>query len=399
MQKRRYTAVLFTVYGNMVLYGFIQTMRGIVYPLIKNTYGASYNQQGLIVSLASFAAVISCAAAGIILNRMGFKKSMMFGFGFIITGMIAFCFSGNFWIAGGLIILIQLGLGFFEIGINGIGVKTFTKKSALMMSLLHFFYGVGAALGPWFGGLIANNQKLGWRYMYTFALAPVFVMLLSTLIWGPGSVEKESPVSPAEEASVSPGQTKPGFRWAIANPLVWRFALCLGLVSAVEFGATNWSGLYLQDVFGMDPKTTGANFISLYFLLYTVSRLLGGFFIEKAGYFRSILAAIFITLILLIIGFSLGRQGIWVLPFTGLFLGITFPTVLAMSIGVFREKAQAASSAIIVIAFSLNGIIQYLIGLINRYIGEAWGYRSCILYGVILIFMLFRLKKNIPAYA
>ena len=148
----------------------------------------------------------------------------------------------------------------------------------------------------------------------------------------------------------------------------------------------------LQDVFGLDPKTTGAAFISIYFLLFAVSRLVGGFFIEKTGYLRSVLAALLLTLAILVTGFSLGSRGIWLLPVTGLFIGIIFPTVLAMSIGAFRERAQAASSAIIVISFSLNGAIQYLIGIINRLVGEAWGYRSCVLYGLVLIFLLINLQ-------
>jgi hypothetical protein len=46
-----------------------------------------------------------------------------------------------------------------------------------------------------------------------------------------------------------------------------------------------------------------------------------------------------------------------------------------MRIGAFGKGVQTAVSAIIVIAFSLNEIIQYLVGLINRFISEAWGYK------------------------
>jgi fucose permease len=400
MQKKwSYAVLLFIIYGNMVFYGFVQTMRGVLYPLVKNAYGVSYNEQGLMVSLVSFAAVLSCTAAGMVLGRLGFKKTMMLGFGLVMAGMAAFRFSGGFWIAASLIIFIQLGLGFFEIALNGMGVKTFTRKSALMMSLLHFFYGIGATAGPWFGGIVANNPDLGWRNVYLGGLAPVFVMALLTLVLSPGKDADGNKAINTDSLNARPPQSRGSFRQAIGNPLVWRFALCLGFTGAVEYGATNWSGLYLQDVFGLDPKTSGAAFISLYFLLFTLSRLVGGFCIEKIGYLRGVLAAVLLTLGLLVTGFALGRRGIWVLPLTGLFIGIAFPTILAMSIGVFREKAQAASSAIIVISFSLNGAIQYLIGLINRYIGEAWGYRSCVVYAAILIAMLLWLRPALQRKA
>ena len=392
MQNRRSGfLLLIVIYGNMALYGFVQTMRGVLYPLVKNAYGASYNDQGLMVSLVSFAAVLSCTAAGLALGRFGFKTTMTLGFCLVLLGMSAFRFSGGFWAAAGLIIFIQLGLGFFEISINGMGVKTFTHKSALMMSLLHFCYGAGATAGPWFGGMIAANPALGWKNIYLCGLAPVLLMALVTVAASPGRAAEDKAISSNTAAAAAP-QSRGNFRWAITDPLVWRFALCLGFTGAVEYGAANWSGLYLQDVFGLDPKTAGAAFISIYFLLFAVSRLVGGFFIEKTGYLRSVLAALLLTLALLVTGFSLGSRGIWLMPVTGLFIGIIFPTVLAMSIGAFRERAQAASSAIIVISFSLNGAIQYLIGIINRLVGEAWGYRSCVLYGLVLIFLLINLQ-------
>jgi fucose permease len=395
MKKHRsYIILLCVIYGNMMLYGFVFSMQGVVFPLIKNAYDISYTVQGLMVSLVSFTLVLSCTTAGIILGSHGFKKTIGIGFSVLILGMTAFRFSRNFWIAAGLIIVIQFGLGFFNISLNGMGVKTFTTKSALMMSLLHFSFGIGATLGPWFGGIIANNQRLGWRNIYLCALLPVLAAALLTVILSPGKAREHAGTNANSGADKS-GETvrsRGGFRWAITNPMVWLFGLCMGLNTTVEYSVTNWSGLYLHDVFGLDPKTTGAAFISVFFFLYTISRLLGGFFIEKIGYFRGVLSAVFITVCLLIAGFVLGRRGVWVLPVTGLFIGIIFPTILAISIGVFKEKAQTAGSAMLVISSLLSSTIQYIVGLTNRYIGEAWGYRSGVLYGIFLMFMLIRLQ-------
>jgi fucose permease len=218
-------------------------------------------------------------------------------------------------------------------------------------------------------------------------LIPVIIMALLTMVLTPQESSAEN------EARDSPPEPRMSFSDAIRMPMVWRFGIILGLIGAVENGVGNWSGLYLQDVFSIDPKTTGAAFISIYFFLITFSRLASGIFIEKAGYLRSIFFAVIAVIILYITGFALGRSGIWILPVTGLFIAIGFPTLLAVSIGVFGKGAQAASSAIIIISFSLNGIIQYLTGLINLYIGVAWGFRSSIVYGCILLFLLYRLQN------
>ncbi len=396
-KDRAYGSLLFIIYGNMALYGFIQTMRGVIYPIIKSHYGVSYSEQGLLVFLIQAVMVFSCVVSGIFLSRAGFRKTIFLGFGVAALGMIFFRFAGAYWTAAGFILLIQLGLGFFEIGINGIGARTFTKNSALMMNLLHFFYGVGATFGPWFGGFAANNPALGWRNIYLVSLIPAGVMLALTAFLLPAGAGKSSEKAAVDSAGDSGGtspEKKYSLRWAVSNRLVWRVAVCLGLVGVVEYGATNWSGLYLLDVFGEDPKTTGAAFVSVYFLLFTVSRLVSGFVTEKIGYLRSVFFGVAAAVIILVTGFALGRGGIWLLPVSGLFLGVAFPTILAMTIGFFGKGAQSAVSVIIVISFSLNGVIQFLIGLINRFIGEAWGYRSGVLFGIVLLVLLTRLRRG-----
>jgi fucose permease len=397
-QRRPNTGILFIIYGNMILYGFIHTMRGVIYPLLKNDFSVSYSQQGFLVFLISFASVAACAIAGVFLSRFGFRKSMAAGFTVLIAGMASFLLApggsaaGGFWIMSGMFILIQTGLGFFEIGLNGMGARTFTKNSALMMILLHFFYGMGAILGPLFSGFVSKGFGLNWRFIYPLGLVPVAIMACVTFFITPKDLPPGAPAADSP-ASEKPSNKQFTFWSALRDPLVWQFGLLLGFISAGEVASANWGGLYLQDVYGYDPKTTGAAFLSLFYILYTASRLLSGFVIEKAGYFRSLTVAACAIIVLFAAGFGLGRSGIWILPFTGLFLAICYPTVLAVSIGVFRERAQTASSAMIVIAFSLGGILQFVIGLLNRYIGEAWGYRSCLLYVIIFVILLQRLKR------
>jgi fucose permease len=391
VKHRGYVLLLVIIYGNMVLYGFVQSMRGVLYPLLKNEFEASYSRQGLLVALGSFTSVFACICAGVFMSRFGFRKSLILGFAVVMTGMGSFYFipsgsvmgNAGFWIASAMFIVIQGGLGFFEIGLNGMGVRTFTARSALMMSLLHFFYGIGAVLGPAYAGFIAGRQDLGWRYIYPTGLAAVALMGIVTVIISAGGPETREARPPGVTAS---------FWLGLKNPLVWRFGVIMGLAGALESGSTSWSGLYLQDVYGLDPKSAGAAFVSTFFILYTVSRLLGGFVIEKTGYLKSLICADLIILLIFIAGFSAGRRGVWLLPLNGLFIALFWPTMLAVSIGVFREEAQTASGAIIVIAFSLNGIIQFGIGLINRFAGEAWGYRSSMVYAIILFFMLYFLR-------
>jgi fucose permease len=180
---------------------------------------------------------------------------------------------------------------------------------------------------------------------------------------------------------------------ALKEPMVWLFGLIMGVACSIEACSVAWSGLYYQDVFGMEIGSEGAAFLSAFFVFYTLSRFFGGFFAEKIGLIKIIITASIAIPILLAASFFLGRPGVYLLPVSGIFVALVYPSILAVSIGVFKEKAQAMSPAIISIAFVLNGIAQYGFGLSNRFIGPAWAYRSCIVYGVLLLLLTLRLGK------
>ena len=386
-------SLVFIIFANMIILGFLNSMRGVSFPLIKNNFGVSYNNMGLLGALLSFSAVFFCIVSSIFMNRFGIKKTIIAASMLVIAGAGSLFFASFFLVTVVFFIILQAGFGFFEISLNGSGVKFFTVKSGLMLNLLHFFYGVGAIAGPRFMGFMVNHQNLNWQEVYPLTLVPAFIMLFITL-----SVRfpqgNPVPQPHAEDSKTQSPSKVPSFWDMLKNPMVWLFGITIGLAGGMEGCSVSWSGLYLQDVYGLDPTVTGAAFLSLFYILYTASRFISGFIMEKTGYMRSTIVSGFAIIILFTAGFGLGRNGIYVLPVAGFFIAIMWPTVLAISAGFFREHAQTASSAMICIAFSLGGLIQYSSGLLNRFLGAAWGYRSCILYSLILVILLLAVRRK-----
>jgi fucose permease len=193
------------------------------------------------------------------------------------------------------------------------------------------------------------------------------------------------------------GTKRAGFFTALKTPMVWVFAAALGLMLGVEMCSPNWAGLYFQDVYNLSAETKGAVFFSSFYIFFTLSRLLSGFIIERIGYMRGLFIAVFASIIIFVVGFILGGRGIYVLPALGFFVAIFWPTLMAAAMIYFREDSAVMTSAIIVIAGLINSGIQFAIGLINRLVGPAWGYRRGLLYAVLVIaalLFLVRLQKR-----
>jgi fucose permease len=190
------------------------------------------------------------------------------------------------------------------------------------------------------------------------------------------------------------GTKRAGFATAIRTPIVWSFAVVLGLNVVTEMWSPNWSGLYFQDVYGMDPKTSGAAYVSNFFILFTVSRLVSGFAIEKIGYLRSLFLAVITTFFIFSLGLFLGPRAIHILPVYGFFNAIFWPTTMAMAIGYFRKDAPVMTSAILVIAGAINASGQFLTGVVTRLAGPAWSYRLCFIFIVLLVVNLVLLGRR-----
>ena len=374
------------LFGTMLLFGMIENIKGISYPLIREEFSASWEQIGLMVSILSIAYTSFTILAGIFLGRFGIKPSFLLGYGAIFAGLIAVFFVPGFFLAVAALLLAFSGFGIFEISINALASRLFVKKAALLMNLLHSFYGIGAVIGPVAAGFIAGRAGLGWRYAYFLALPLVLALFIPAII---------TRFPRPEGAGNSGSLSRKGFFDALRSPLVWLMSFTLGIAVVTEMNSANWGPMYFQDVYGLDPNTDGATFLSTFFLVFTVSRLVCGLIIERIGYLRALLGAAFIVLAIYAAGFILGERGIFVLPALGFFVALFWPTLMAVSFVRFGKDAPVFSSAIIAIGGLVYAGMQFIVGLTNQLFGSAWGYRSSLIHAAALVVLLLLLYRKL----
>lgn len=389
--KRNKILLYVIIYATMLIFGLVENIKGVSFPLIKGEFGVNYDSQGGLVSLTWFGYVVFCLAASLFLNRYGIKRAILAGYLAVIIGAVATMAAPSFWTATGTLLIINTGFGFFEVGANALASVVFTSRAALMMNLMHFFYGFGAISGPKAAGILIDTLHLTWRQVYLVVIIPTAAILFFILFTRFRGAAGET----AEQDQAQAHPVKITFWQALRHPIVWLFCVTLGFMEVIEFGAANWGGLYLKDVYGLDPSVTGASFVSLFYIQFTLARLFGGIFIEKIGYIRSLMIATAGAALIFFTGFSLGLSGIWILPATGLFIGIMWPTLMAVAMRFFRTDAPIVTSVIITVSGAVNGVFQYIIGMTNFLAGEAWGYRSCALYAMICLGLLTLLSRKV----
>jgi fucose permease len=396
------------LYATMFLVGFMENIKGVSYPLIKNEFGVSYETQGTMISILSFSYTIFVVVAGFMLGRFGVKKIYVLGFIFLLLAASSLKLMSGFWTVTTSLFSLFAGIGVMEIAINAVATQVFLKRSALMMSLLHFMYGMGSIVSPKAAGILADPAGMGlpWRHVYLLTvpvILVIFIPMLFTKFPAQGqsgtkdgtAEDSQAAGNKASDGKAAVPQQKHSYIAALKTPSVWAFGIALGVMIGLEMAASNWGSLYFQDTYGMKPETSGANFVSVFFVSFTLSRLLSGFIIEKIGYMRSLIGAIVIGIVIFLVGFALGPKGIYILPLQGFLFAIFWPTVMAITIGYYGKNAPLMSSAVIAIAGLFNSAIQFVMGHINQHIGAAWGYRSCLVFAVILLCFLLILNRRL----
>jgi fucose permease len=392
--KLQRALLFFLLFGTMLVFGFIENIKGVSYPLIKLEFGATWEQQGFMVSIISTAYVSFSVIAGIFLSRFGIKPSFLFGYAALGIGLVSLFLMPGFSLVTGALFLVFAGFGFFEIGVNALASKIFVTKAALLMHLLHSFYGIGAILGPKTAGIIADNTHFGWRHVYLFSLPLVLLLFIPAILVRFPETHAEIGDT-ATTTDTAPHKT---FFDALRSPMVWLMSVALGLAVVIEMSSSNWGPLYFQDIYSFNPSTDGATFLSAFFLVFTLSRLICGPFVERIGYIRSLLASALLIFTIFVVGFCLGEKGIYVLPALGFFIAMLWPTLMAVAIVHFGKDAPVFSSAMIAIGGLINAAVQFLVGLTNRIFGSAWGYRSSLVYTVLFIIALLLLQHKLKDF-
>ncbi len=471
--KNQVARLFILIYITMILTGLTETVKAITLPAIKANFGISYQETGNLVSITTFAYVAVCFFATYYMKKIGIKYALFTGYLILITGFLLNLISFNYGMVTVAIVILTSSFGMFEVGNNALAMKLFVKRTALLFSFMHFFYGFGAIIGPYFAvwvlsiPFVAANGISAWRYIYVFlSVLPVILIgiLLSAQFNGESNKDKEDKENKKDEIYSTQiykennksaadnnrqNQTERDSTDIIAKneiiicekinqdikdgehrnsdlnhptesdectdynslsktltisqifkmPEMWFFSLVLGLLVSVELSPVNWGPLYFQDIYGLSPETDGARFVSLFYLFFTGSRLFSGFITEKIGYYRSLVYCIIISILILIAGFNLGRNGIIIIPISGLFISQFWILVVSIINRRFKEEAGMISAIIITLVGIIVGISQILVGYTNEISNGYWGFRLSIIFSIVALALVTIGKKIIMGSA
>lgn len=376
------------------VFGFVDNLKGPLLPEILRTEGMSYAQGGTFFLAAYIGFIIATLASGVLADMLSNRRVMLLSAACLIVG------AGGLNIATSLLFLnlsmavIGLGLGGIEVGANGLMVELHTTARARYLNLLGTFHSVGSLTVPlvvaW---LIA--VPLQWPQIFlSTALLAIPVLAIFALARPPAENATESTsqaphTSPRGQASRWSWSEM--FRIGFTRRMGWFYVMISSYVAA-ELGLAAWLVEYLQEV-ERTSVTLSSLYLSSFFILIMLGRFFGSWWIEHVGYLRMIAISLCGTFLCLAGGIFGPSGWAWLLPASGLFMSIVFPTIAAAVAAAHPTNVGSIFGLLFTFGGVGGALGPWAIGLVAQAYGLSWGLATTLGFCVIAIAALIVLSR------
>lgn len=369
-QQNRLIACTLFVFG---VSGASSMLMGNLMPFLRELYGISYAQAGLLLSLPSWGNLASIFITGYMPTFIGRRKTVLLT---SVWMCVAFALV-TFGIGGAAI----LPLACLMIGIARGGNTNFSntmmstlpgKKSAIGYNLLHGAFAVGAVMSP--VALIActRNNDSGWRYMTAGIVVLCLIQVLVYLKMG----------LPAEKITKSIKSVDRSF---LSNRNFWLGAAILFFYISTEYAIVNWLVTYFKDTGILSPEVSQL-MSSLLWVVMFIGRMIGAALVGKVS--RKIILVVDgvgLTLFFLLVFFSRTQLPIFIgIMGVGLFMATIYTTALAL--GTQSIKGNDLGVSTMIFTGSTGGIITpAVVGMVAENAGIQVGMGVVVLVTVLLL--------------
>jgi len=394
MNKNKYIAIFSAFYG-FFIFGFIDSIKGAVLPEFLKNFNLNYSRGSDILIFNFLGFMVGTLITGFIVKIFGKNKLVIFSSFLIIIGIIGLTSTTSFILIKISLFLFGIGLGLMQVAGNSIIVDSVPHNKGKYLNLLTFYYGTGTIIASLYASILLSHY-FNWKGVYQLSLVlPATLLIFSILVIFLSDKKPSFENNETNTSYYGKGIIK-------IDVLLLAGILCFDI--AAEIGIASWMVEFLNKNknFTIGKSTF---YLSLFFMLLTIGRLLGSFLVERIAYTKILFCAISFAILFIFLGIFLPPIFAVLLPATGFCFSVIFPTTIALASDRYKKNIERILS-ILLFSGSIGGMIgPWLIGKIsyisNLSIGLAMIGVFCILIFVALsllsIFSM-RLQSNTNVY-
>lgn len=382
--------LLIVIYIAFIGLGVPDSLIGSAWPAIHTEMSIPVEAVSVLTFIISGCTVLSSMFSAGILNKFGTAKVTAFSTAMTAAALLGFSFAPTFWLMVPLAVLLGLGAGAIDSGLNNYVALHF---KASHMNFLHCFYGVGVSLSPYLMSQALSNA--GWRsgYRYAFYVQAVITLLLIV------SVPMWKKTVSAEQAE-DEGALNLSLLQMAKMPEVRQVWIIMLATNAIEYACGVWGSTYLVTEKGFETKH-GALALTVYYVGMSAGRFVSGLLSDKISTWKRIgIGAVILAPAIAIM--LLPLHGI--VTVVGLFLvglgnGSIYPNMIHLTPHNFgKEASQSIMGSQIAFAYIGVMLAPPMVSLISGLFGiKIYPVLLAVLYTIMIVALkcfVNRLKKQ-----
>jgi fucose permease len=270
--KQNKTALLIPVMLCFFAMGFVDLV-GIASNYVKEDLALSDSVANVFPSLVFFWFLIFSAPTGMLMNKIGKKKTVLLSLAVTVVSLMLPLFGENFPIMLAAFSLLGIGNALMQTSLNPLmALVTGGKNLASSLTFGQFVKAIASFMAPYLAmwGATAVIPDLGLNWRVLFAIYFVVGLLAAVLLW----------ITPIEEQKIE-GKASSFVDCIklLGKPIVLLSFLGIMCHVGIDVGTNTTAPKILQERLGM-TLNDAAFATSLYFIFRTIGCLTGSFFLR-----------------------------------------------------------------------------------------------------------------------
>jgi fucose permease len=307
---------------------------GIIIPEIIKQFHLSMTAAGAFQYATMGGIALAGFFLGFLADRLGRKTTIVIGLAAFAADSYLFVVGNSFAYFVALLSISGVAIGVFKTGALALigDIVTSTTEHTSIMNMVEGFFGIGSILGP---ALLTRLLAAGvsWKWLYVIAGTMCALLVGIALL-----ARYPSTVRPSAEPM--------DFRRTLAmvkNPYALGFSLGEFLYVATECAVYVWMPTLLAGRSGW----LAAYSLSIFFLLRCTGRFVGAWMLSRYSW-TAVLSLFSAAIFACFVGAVAGGPdvAVYLLPFSGLFMSVIYPTLNSKGISCFAKAEHGAVSGV-----------------------------------------------------
>lgn len=344
ISHKKNTTLKLLTYIMFTMFAMTTDAVGVIIPEIIKEFNLSMTQAGLFHYGPMTAMALAGIFLGFLADKLGRKKTIILGLSIFAASSYLFMVGHTFWFFLALLVVSGAAIGIFRTGALALigDLSHSNKEHTSTMNAVEGFFGVGAIIGPFLVSYLLS-QDVQWKWLYVIAASLCFLLIIIAL-------SAKYPVSTKKSLEIA--TMKQSLRM-IKNPFALGFSLAAFFYVTIEAAIYVWMPTLMQ---GYDGSFT---FIAIYalpifFILRAAGRFLGIWMMGRFQWDQVLVISGFLILICFSGSILFEQTAVVLLPLTGLFMSVIYPTINSKGMSCF-PKPQHGSIAGIILFFTAAG--------------------------------------------